>query len=400
MSAFQKLFAKIKVEKEAFSLLVGSVLVIIILGFGLYNLATKTKQEKTKLESELAASANNLKLLRNQDQYKVNQDLMTEISTVSGNYKKIVTTYEDIVDLDDQKGKTEPLKKEFAQVLSYLADRNYSSSSATFTQLASDIKKEKDRIASTVVNTSGNVISQANLPANNAPPGNGFSRQSVSALGSNYVVDIVAGDLGSTRVIVDTASDDTCHDNCPVMSLGDYVGRNGAYAGVNGSYFCPADYPSCAGKVNSFDTLAMNVRKHYLNGENNVYSTVPAVIFLGGSVRFIGASQEWGRDTGPDGVLANQPLLVAGGNVIFGGDGDPKKGSKGNRSFVSNKGNTVYIGTVHNVTVAEMANVLKTMGMDNALNLDSGGSVALWANGGYQDGPGRAIPNAILFVRK
>jgi len=214
-------------------------------------------------------------------------------------------------------------------------------------------------------------------------------------LGGSYVVDIVAADMGSTRVIVDTASDGDCRDNCPVLSLGDYVGRSGAFAGVNGSYFCPADYPSCAGKTNSFDTLAMNKNKKYLNSDNNVYSTVPAVIFQSGSMRFVGQS----LDTGVDGVLANQPLLVSGGNVAFGGGSDPKQGSKGTRSFVGNKGGTAYIGVVHNVTVAEMAQVLKAMGLDNALNLDSGGSTALWS-GGYKAGPGRGIPNAILFVRK
>ena len=116
-------------------------------------------------------------------------------------------------------------------------------------------------------------------------------------------------------------------------------------------------------------------------------------------MRFVGASQEWGRDTGPDGVLANQPLLLSGGNVVFGGSGDPKQGSKGNRSFVGNKGSTAYIGVVHNATVGEVAQILKAMGLDNALNLDSGGSTALWS-GGYKAGPGRNIPNAILFVRK
>jgi hypothetical protein len=95
----------------------------------------------------------------------------------------------------------------------------------------------------------------------------------------------------------------------------------------------------------------------------------------------------------------NYPLLVNGGNVSFGGDDDPKKGSKGNRSFVANKGTTGYIGVVHNATVAESARVLKAFGMENAMNLDSGGSTALWS-GGYKVGPGRDIPNAILFVRK
>jgi hypothetical protein len=206
--------------------------------------------------------------------------------------------------------------------------------------------------------------------------------------------------MGSTKVVVDTATDGDCKDNCPVLSLSDYVGRNGAYAGINGSYFCPADYPSCAGKSNSFDTLAMNKNKHYINSANNVYSTVPLVVSGNGFLRFVGQSLDWGRDTSVDGVLANQPLLVSGGKSVFGGDGDPKKSGGGTRGFIANKGSMAYIGFVHNASVAEAGSVLAAMGMDNALNLDSGGSVALWASGGYQVGPGRNIPNAILFVNK
>jgi hypothetical protein len=92
-------------------------------------------------------------------------------------------------------------------------------------------------------------------------------------------------------------------------------------------------------------------------------------------------------------------LLLSGGNIVYGDDGDPKKGSKGNRAFVGNKGTTAYIGVVHNATVSEVAHALKALGLDGALNLDSGGSTALWS-GGYKDGPGRNLPNAILFVRK
>jgi len=31
--------------------------------------------------------------------------------------------------------------------------------------------------------------------------------------------------------------------------------------GINGSFFCPADYPTCAGKTGSFDLLVMNKNK-------------------------------------------------------------------------------------------------------------------------------------------
>ena len=244
-------------------------------------------------------------------------------------------------------------------------------------------------------------IKPSNLPAtasiiNNAPPGSGYSRQSVKTDAGTFTVSLVAADIGSTKIIVDTASTSDCSSNCPVLSLGDYVARNGGWAGVNGSYFCPKDYPSCAGKENTFDLLVMNKDKYYFNSANNVYSTNPVVGFRDGSVNFVTAGSQWGRDTSLNGVLMNYPLLVFNGNVVFGGDGDPKKGSRGSRSFVANKDNKVYIGVTQNVTVAENALVMKAMGMNNALNLDSGGSTALW-HGGYKVGPGRGIPNAIIF---
>lgn len=394
-------FNSIKIPPLSKPLLVISFIVaaiIIFLSALVFNLGKNEENMKInekKLNNLVQSYKKEANELRSQDQYQINKKLEEEIGNINKTYKKAVTTYEGISDLSLSSKNSNELTRQFASVLSLLSEKNYASAQASLISLDAKIKTEKDRIAALSLGS----VSLENLKQSNTPPGSGYSRQRVDALGSSYAVDIVAGDLSSTRVIVDTASDSDCKDNCPVLSLGDYVGRNGAYAGINGSYFCPASYPSCAGKTNSYDTLAMNKNKTYFNSDNNVYSTVPAVIFGGGWVRFVGRSLDWGRDTGVDGVLANQPLLVSGGQAVFGGDGDPKKGSKGSRSFVANKGNTVYIGVVHNVTVTESSQVLKAMGMDNALNLDSGGSTALWS-GGYKAGPGRNIPNAILFVRK
>ncbi len=242
-------------------------------------------------------------------------------------------------------------------------------------------------------------VTPAPVVTNNIPPGAGYSRQTVATARGNFTVDIIAADLGSTRVIVDTASPSDCANDCPALSLGEFVSRNGAFAGINGSYFCPATYPQCADKKNSFDTLLMNKDKVYFNSDNNVYSSVPAVIFSPGSVRFIRSSSEWGRDTGIDSMIANYPLLIQNNANIFGGSDDPKQTSRGPRSFVGNKGNTIYIGFVNNATVDEEATVLATMGFENALHLDEGGSTALWY-GGYKKGPGRGLANAILFVQR
>jgi exopolysaccharide biosynthesis protein len=85
--------------------------------------------------------------------------------------------------------------------------------------------------------------------------------------------------------------------------------------------------------------------------------------------------------------------------MIYTGGGDPKFAPKGPRTFIANKGNTAYMGIVLNASMQDSAKVLKALGLDNALNLDQGGSTALWY-GGYKAGPGRNMPNALLFVRK
>jgi hypothetical protein len=59
----------------------------------------------------------------------------------------------------------------------------------------------------------------------------------------------------------------------------------------------------------------------------------------------------------------------------------------------------LYISAMFGATMGTSAKVMKAMGMEDAMNLDEGGSSALWF-GGYEVGPERIIPNALLFVRR
>ncbi|MBI4226485.1 phosphodiester glycosidase family protein [Candidatus Roizmanbacteria bacterium] len=350
-----------------------------------------TDENKT-IKDKIAVIKNELEGLKNQNQYVINKTLEADIKAIETTYNQAVETYERLLDLKVVSKKTEKFDSIFAESLSLLSQRNYASADANLNLLVIQIQGEKKAIEASFT-------IPANIPTNNAPPSSGYSRQVVHTDIGDFLVDIVTADLNSTRVIVDTASDGDCADNCPVLPLATYVSRNGAYAGINGSYFCPASYPSCAGKINTFDTLLMNKNKVYFNSANNVYSAVPAVIFSGNSARFVGQSLEWGRDSGVDAVIANRPLLVSGGQSVFAGSDQAKEGTKGGRSFVGASGSTAYIGVVHNATVGESAKVLATMGTQNALNLDDGGSTALWS-GGYKVGPGRDLPNVVLFVGK
>ena len=392
-----KLFLKTHTLKIILTLLTVFlfVTITIVIIINLNNNLNKSIFESKNLSDRLRATAVKLKDLQNQDQFKINKNLKKNIDDIQSSYKITVDLYQKILDLKSQKQDTAGLDKEFAQTLNYIADINYASASAWLKTLALDIKNKQDELAV----LQAQVAAPQNITQSNTPPGSGFASQSVLVDGSSFTVYIIAADLNTTKVIVDTASDGDCANNCPALPLSDYVSRSGAFAGINGSYFCPPEYPSCAGKTNSFDLLIMNKNKTYFNSSNNVYSTNPAVIFYGNNARFVSQALEWGRDTGVDAVLSNYPLLVSSGNVAYSGGGDPKFAPKGPRTFIANKGNTAFMGIVFNASMLDSAKVLKALGMENALNLDQGGSTALWY-GGYKAGPGRNMPNALLFVRK
>lgn len=421
------MYKKIKqfVIKDKRLLIIAATLSLLLVFVSIYGLLQYLQLNKIILEKDSQAvilqetQQNLLKVtsdfeeLKNTDPHKTNLELEERIKTVESTYQNLIDFFETIDDFENKEypqEQIEEIRTLFGQVFKLTSELRYEEAASISAvvnekidtyeaERAKKLQEEAAKLAAEQAAKAGIVDSGTPVAANNNPPANGYSRQVVSSDAGDFTVSIVAGDLGSTRVIVDTASASDCGNDCPVLPLSDYVGRNGAYAGINGSYFCPASYPSCAGKTNSFDLLAMNKDKYYFNSDNNVYSTNPGVIFGSGYIRFVGAVSGWGRDTSIDGMLSNYPLLVSGGNVVFGGDDDPKKGSKGNRSFVANRGNTVYIGVVHYATVAESARVLKSMGMENALNLDDGGSTALWF-GGYKVGPGRNLPNVILFTHR
>jgi len=374
---------------------VGIFLLLAVIGSSIYlyvqNVALRAEVVKnTATIEEINKEFGDVK---SQDQYKINVALKKQIDQVQTTFTQSVVVYERLLDLENPPKDLKGLDTLYANVLSQLAKSDYTGAAKSLTDLSLKITAEQSKLAAVAT-------IPVNVPVSASAPSSGnYSRQQVSTDVGNFMVDIVAGDLGSTKVIVDTASDSTCGNNCPVLPLATYVSRNGAYAGINGSYFCPSTYPTCAGKTNSFDLLLMNKNKTYFNSDNNVYSSNPGVVFGGGYIRFLTAVSQWGRDTSIDSMISNYPLLVLNSNIAFGGSGDSKINSASSRSFVANKGNTVYIGVVHRATTEQVAHVMKTLGMDNALNLDDGGSAAFWY-GGYKVGPGRDLPNVILFVKK
>lgn len=220
----------------------------------------------------------------------------------------------------------------------------------------------------------------------------------------DFSATVLTFDMGSTKMITDTAGDSDCADNCPTLSLADYVARNGGYAGINGTYFCPATYPECTGKSNSFDFPVYVTRlSKWAQADKLGWGNRRAVVYTDGSgAHYLNSSAGFGG--GLNAGIINYPGLLDGGNVQIDDNQSglsDKQRSVGTKEGIGVKNNnTLLVVVAYSVNMQQFAYVFKALGATGALNLDTGGSTALYNNGHYVLGPGRGLPNAIIFVRK
>ncbi len=255
------------------------------------------------------------------------------------------------------------------------------------------------------------------------PSGAECSNMLIATEKGNFSIDVISMDISQVKMITDTANSDNCGNDCPTKTLASYVGSNGGFAGINGTYFCPPDYSECASKKNSFDFPVYNSRlDKWINGANITWND-RSIIYqddngmhfnrdakqewylthVGEPIRCIGNScviQSWPPKVNLKTAIVNSPGLLENGNMIADQfpltDKQKGKGTKGGMGF---KGNTIFLVIGRNVGMVDFAYVFKALGATYALNLDGGGSSALWY-GRYIVGPGRSLPNAVVFTKK
>jgi hypothetical protein len=218
---------------------------------------------------------------------------------------------------------------------------------------------------------------------------------------SGRVLELQVGP-GKLRTITDTWADTECLDDCPVASLASYVSRHNAIAGVNGTYFCPIDYASCGDMRNSFTFKIFNPRiGRAINRESGQYEHYPLLAFReDGSYQFFSKWSDIAGSSFPfwSGINSG-PLLVRNGNFAVDDSGlDDKQRLKATRAGIGVVGSTMYIVHLSGASVPDLASAFVALGVTDALNIDAGGSSAIWHNGSYKLGPGRLLPNAVVFV--
>lgn len=105
-------------------------------------------------------------------------------------------------------------------------------------------------------------------------------------------------------------------------------------------------------------------------------------------------------------ALGAGPLLVKNGAIVLNaqqeGFTDVKfTSNRAQRSFIGELENgTLVFGTVPNVTLSELATILKNMNVINGMNLDGGASSGLYFKGEILTNPSRNISNAIVITKK
>ncbi|MBU1110501.1 phosphodiester glycosidase family protein, partial [Patescibacteria group bacterium] len=232
----------------------------------------------------------------------------------------------------------------------------------------------------------------------------GFATLTVNTDVGTFTAYVVKYPLSSTRVLTLTANEDDCANNCPAKSLQSYVAENSGFAGIHGNYFCPPDYASCVNKVYAYDYAVYNSNLNkWLNEVSLTWQNLGLITFvetLPHLENHYNFNQFYATPSVTAGIL-NYPSLVSSGELVVGNFTlTSYQNTKGYRGAIGYDSASLYLVIASGASVTDMAHVMKALGATNALNLDGGGSSALYYEGSYKVGPGRLLPNAIVLQRR
>lgn len=226
----------------------------------------------------------------------------------------------------------------------------------------------------------------------------------------SFSIDVIRLSRASYRMLTDTGNATDCDGGCPAQSLAAYAAENGAREGIHGTYFCPPDYAACAGKSYSYLPPFFNsALDRMLNADALPFHAGPMIVqtadrdlvFFHRTIDFGYSVGEYEARSGETVIAAatNYPSLVEGGTVIV--EREPLESAmrlKATRAGMGYNDTTVFLVVARSASVVDLAYIFQQLGARYAMNLDGGGSTAMLFNGSYVVGPGRLLPNAVLFV--
>ncbi|MFA6604287.1 MAG: phosphodiester glycosidase family protein [Patescibacteria group bacterium] len=268
----------------------------------------------------------------------------------------------------------------------------------------------------TIINTAADYSAAAELaaaPTIDADAGATYESRRISTPTGAFDVQIITLDRTRYKMksLVDAAAD--CSNDCAAKPLADYAKAAGAGIAIHGTYFCPPDYADCAAKTYSFLWPVYDSSRAVMRNADNIkFHEAPIIAsYADGSLKYYRranayaslAAFEAAYGSKIEAAIANYPGLVDGGVSVV--ESEPRLESaqrtvKGTRGGIGFNDQKIFLAIAKSATVIDLANIMLALGATEALNLDGGGSSALIYGGVYKTGPGRLLPNALVFVRR
>lgn len=211
-----------------------------------------------------------------------------------------------------------------------------------------------------------------------------------------------------------TGQNNDCDHDCVAKPLADYVNSVGGVVGIHGSYFCPPDYSACSDKTYSYVSPFYNSQSGIMVNEYKMpFHEGPMVTYdASGQYKLFHRPLEIGWTAGEyqtkfgsslRAALSNYPSIIENGVRVL--ESEPTlspalRDNKSPRGVLGWDDTNMYVLIVKRGTLPDVASLAQKIGMKNAINLDGGGTTAMYVKGSYVIGPGRLLPNAIVFVKK
>ncbi len=239
-----------------------------------------------------------------------------------------------------------------------------------------------------------------------------YTAQTISTAEGDFYTRVIKLDRAVYEMVTDTGDESDCAGDCQAKPLGDYIAEHGAIAGIHGTYFCPPDYGECGSSINSYDPPVYNTAAGVMiNDVDLVHHNRPMVVqTTDGQMRYFHRPEDFGdtlaeyeSTTGltVQAAIGNWPSLIEeGDNIVATEPLESAFSVKGTRGGIGWDQEFVYLVIASSASVQNLAAIFETLGVDYAMNLDGGGTAAMYYQGAYKVGPGRELPNAILFKQK
>lgn len=202
---------------------------------------------------------------------------------------------------------------------------------------------------------------------------------------------------------------------CAAKPLKEYLDANQGFAAINGSYFC--NNTDCGNLNYYFSPLYESRWEIMINRDKMTLPTTGPLAVIDDTnhwhyfkdVRDFVSPENFQAITGRNvsAAISNQPRILENGiNVLDISKLTASQKTFGTRQALAYKDNSRYRGqgdlylvSISNATLEDLALVLEKLNFETALNLDGGGSAGLIYEDNFLVGPGRDVPNAIVFKK-